>query len=141
MSDVLFLLIIHLTTSLSCSWSYIFIHYALLVAYVARSSDILTNYLHIPLYVTCLNIPTYSLVTEKYALFTPIPFWVVLSCYFKLFCVFVRCWLQHYGCRWESATLFSLVLGGICYLGRFVWPPLNLLLPCIIFCHKTFDAH
>lgn len=31
------------------SWSYIFIHYALLVAYVARSSDILTNYLHIPL--------------------------------------------------------------------------------------------
>ncbi|GMN47031.1 hypothetical protein TIFTF001_016211 [Ficus carica] len=33
------------------SWSYIFIHYTLLVAYVARSSDILTNYLHIPLYV------------------------------------------------------------------------------------------
>ncbi|MED6155354.1 hypothetical protein PIB30_004369 [Stylosanthes scabra] len=30
------------------SWSYIFIHYALLVAYVARSSDILTNYLGIP---------------------------------------------------------------------------------------------
>ncbi|XP_062082472.1 uncharacterized protein LOC133788863 isoform X2 [Humulus lupulus] len=53
-------------------WSYIFIHYALLVAYVARSSDILTNYLHIP--------------------------------------------------QWESAALFSLVLGGICYLGsqRFI---------------------
>ncbi|OVA13833.1 Tryptophan/tyrosine permease [Macleaya cordata] len=49
-------------------WSYIFIHYALLVAYVARSSDILTNFLGIPL--------------------------------------------------WESATLFSLVLGGICYFGR-----------------------
>nr|XP_048323861.1 tyrosine-specific transport system-like isoform X2 [Ziziphus jujuba var. spinosa] len=48
-------------------WSYIFIHYALLVAYVARSSDILTNFLGIPL--------------------------------------------------WESATLFSLVLGGICYFG------------------------
>ncbi|KAL0285304.1 UNVERIFIED_CONTAM: Tyrosine-specific transport protein [Sesamum calycinum] len=31
-------------------WSYIFIHYALLVAYVARSSDILTNFLGIPLY-------------------------------------------------------------------------------------------
>ncbi|KAK4407505.1 Tyrosine-specific transport protein [Sesamum angolense] len=31
-----------------CSWSYIFIHYALLVAYVARSSDILTNFLSIP---------------------------------------------------------------------------------------------
>ncbi|XWS52637.1 hypothetical protein CRYUN_Cryun11dG0088100 [Craigia yunnanensis] len=31
-------------------WSYIFIHYALLVAYVARSSDILTNYLGIPLW-------------------------------------------------------------------------------------------
>ncbi|XVE79031.1 hypothetical protein DITRI_Ditri14bG0025300 [Diplodiscus trichospermus] len=53
-------------------WSYIFIHYTLLVAYVARSSDILTNYLGIPL--------------------------------------------------WESATLFSLVFGGICYFGsqRFI---------------------
>ncbi|KAL9405265.1 hypothetical protein Peur_002237 [Populus x canadensis] len=51
----------------SC-WSYIFIHYALLIAYVARSSDILTNFLGIPL--------------------------------------------------WESATLFSLVFGGICYFGR-----------------------
>ncbi|KAH9741861.1 hypothetical protein KPL70_002772 [Citrus sinensis] len=50
------------------SWSYIFIHYALLVAYVARSSDILTNFLGIPL--------------------------------------------------WESATLFSLILGGLCYFGR-----------------------
>ncbi|KAK6153191.1 hypothetical protein DH2020_012830 [Rehmannia glutinosa] len=29
-------------------WSYIFIHYALLVAYVARSSDILTHFLGIP---------------------------------------------------------------------------------------------
>ncbi|XP_077254114.1 tryptophan/tyrosine permease isoform X2 [Tasmannia lanceolata] len=29
-------------------WSYIFIHYALLVAYVARSSDILTTFLGIP---------------------------------------------------------------------------------------------
>lgn len=29
-------------------WSYIFIHYALLVAYVARSSDILANFLSIP---------------------------------------------------------------------------------------------
>ncbi|KAJ7964920.1 tyrosine-specific transport protein [Quillaja saponaria] len=48
-------------------WSYIFIHYALLVAYVARSSDILTSILGIPL--------------------------------------------------WESATLFSLVLGGICFFG------------------------
>ncbi|XP_058080005.1 uncharacterized protein LOC131228173 isoform X3 [Magnolia sinica] len=48
-------------------WSYIFIHYALLVAYVARSSEILTNFLGIPL--------------------------------------------------WESATLFSLVFGGICYFG------------------------
>ncbi|KAH7677194.1 Amino acid/polyamine transporter 2 protein [Dioscorea alata] len=47
--------------------SYLFIHYALLVAYVARSSDILTNYLGIPL--------------------------------------------------WESATLFSLVFGGLCYFG------------------------
>ncbi|KAH9741857.1 hypothetical protein KPL70_002772 [Citrus sinensis] len=54
------------------SWSYIFIHYALLVAYVARSSDILTNFLGIPL--------------------------------------------------WESATLFSLILGGLCYFGsqRFI---------------------
>ncbi|XP_072975818.1 uncharacterized protein [Typha angustifolia] len=53
-------------------WSYIFIHYALLVAYVARSSEILTNSFGIPL--------------------------------------------------WESATLFSLVLGGICYFGsqRFI---------------------
>ncbi|KAJ4979735.1 hypothetical protein NE237_010515 [Protea cynaroides] len=53
-------------------WSYIFIHYALLIAYVARSSDILTNFLGIPL--------------------------------------------------WESATLFSLILGGICYFGsqRFI---------------------
>ncbi|PIA53203.1 hypothetical protein AQUCO_00900056v1 [Aquilegia coerulea] len=53
-------------------WSYLFIHYALLVAYVARSSDILTNFLGIPLY--------------------------------------------------ESATLFTLILGGICYFGsqRFI---------------------
>ncbi|XP_058196315.1 uncharacterized protein LOC131312514 [Rhododendron vialii] len=53
-------------------WSYIFIHYALLVAYVARSSDILTDFLGIPL--------------------------------------------------WESATLFSSLLGGICYFGsqRFI---------------------
>ncbi|XP_021772244.1 uncharacterized protein LOC110736350 [Chenopodium quinoa] len=48
-------------------WSYIFIHYALLVAYIARSSDILTNYLGIPL--------------------------------------------------WESAGLFSLAFGGLCYFG------------------------
>ncbi|WVZ66982.1 hypothetical protein U9M48_016130 [Paspalum notatum var. saurae] len=47
--------------------SYLFIHYALLVAYVARSSDIITNSLGIPL--------------------------------------------------WESATLFSLAFGGICYFG------------------------
>ncbi|XP_054818544.1 uncharacterized protein LOC129318057 isoform X2 [Prosopis cineraria] len=53
-------------------WSYIFIHYALLVAYVARSSDILMNFLGIP--------------------------------------------------SWESATLFSLVFGGICFFGsqRFI---------------------
>ncbi|EYU46152.1 hypothetical protein MIMGU_mgv1a0064871mg, partial [Erythranthe guttata] len=48
-------------------WSYIFIHYALLVAYVARSSDILTNFLGIP--------------------------------------------------TWETATLFSLLFGGLCYFG------------------------
>uniref|UniRef100_A0A0A8YA82 Tyrosine-specific transport protein, putative n=1 Tax=Arundo donax TaxID=35708 RepID=A0A0A8YA82_ARUDO len=47
--------------------SYLFIHYALLVAYVARSSDIITNSLGIPL--------------------------------------------------WESATLFSLAFGAICYFG------------------------
>ncbi|OQU90424.1 hypothetical protein SORBI_3002G406700 [Sorghum bicolor] len=47
--------------------SYLFIHYALLVAYVARSSDIITNSLGIPL--------------------------------------------------WESATLFSLAFGGVCYFG------------------------
>ncbi|KAK4275785.1 hypothetical protein QN277_018810 [Acacia crassicarpa] len=54
------------------SWSYIFIHYALLVAYVARSTDILTNYLGVP--------------------------------------------------SWESAALFSLVFGGICFSGsqRFI---------------------
>ncbi|KAL8527327.1 hypothetical protein ACS0TY_005264 [Phlomoides rotata] len=48
-------------------WSYIFIHYALLVAYVARSSEILTNILAIPL--------------------------------------------------WETATLFSLLFGCLCYFG------------------------
>ncbi|KAL8200048.1 hypothetical protein R6Q57_011387 [Mikania cordata] len=48
-------------------WSYIFIHYALLVAYVARSSDILTNILGLPM---C-----------------------------------------------ECASLFSLLLGSICYFG------------------------
>ncbi|VAH42657.1 unnamed protein product [Triticum turgidum subsp. durum] len=48
-------------------FSYLFIHYALLVAYVARSSEILTNSLGIPL--------------------------------------------------WESATLFSLAFGGLCYFG------------------------
>lgn len=53
-------------------WSYLFIHYALLIAYVARSSDILTNSFGIP--------------------------------------------------QWESATLFSLFFGGICYFGsqRFI---------------------
>ncbi|XP_020528320.1 uncharacterized protein LOC18442844 isoform X2 [Amborella trichopoda] len=49
------------------SWSYLFIPYALLIAYVARSADILTNFLGIPL--------------------------------------------------WESAMLYSLVFGGICYFG------------------------
>ncbi|XXG50563.1 hypothetical protein AAC387_Pa02g4551 [Persea americana] len=65
-------------------WSYIFIHYALLVAYVARSSDILTNFLGIPL--------------------------------------------------WESATLFSLVFGGLCYFGsqRFIGAVNGLLLFGII---------
>ncbi|CAI9785801.1 unnamed protein product [Fraxinus pennsylvanica] len=48
-------------------WSYLFIHYALLVAYVARSSDILTNFSGLP--------------------------------------------------TWETATLFSLLLGGLCYSG------------------------
>ncbi|KAL8122407.1 hypothetical protein AgCh_018945 [Apium graveolens] len=48
-------------------WCYIFIHYALLVAYVARSSDILTHFIGIPI--------------------------------------------------WESATLFSLLFGGLCYFG------------------------
>lgn len=48
-------------------WSYIFIHYALLIAYVARSSEILTNFLGIPL--------------------------------------------------WETATLFSVLFGGLCYFG------------------------
>ncbi|KAK1439497.1 hypothetical protein QVD17_05316 [Tagetes erecta] len=48
-------------------WSYIFIHYALLVAYVARSSDILTDILGIPV--------------------------------------------------WECASLFSLLLGSICFFG------------------------
>ncbi|KAL4590637.1 hypothetical protein LXL04_003574 [Taraxacum kok-saghyz] len=48
-------------------WSYIFIHYALLVAYVARSSDILTNILGIPV--------------------------------------------------WECASLFSILLGSLCYFG------------------------
>ncbi|PQQ16239.1 uncharacterized protein Pyn_00815 [Prunus yedoensis var. nudiflora] len=58
-------------------WSYIFIHYALLVAYVARSSE-------------------YYVKFSRNSL--------------------------HYGCRWESATIFSLLLGGICYFGsqRFV---------------------
>ncbi|RWR74749.1 tyrosine-specific transport protein isoform X1 [Cinnamomum micranthum f. kanehirae] len=65
-------------------WSYIFIHYALLVAYVARSSDILTNFLGIPL--------------------------------------------------WESAALFSLVFGGLCYFGsqRFIGAVNGLLLFGII---------
>nr|GEX40000.1 tyrosine-specific transport protein-like isoform X1 [Tanacetum cinerariifolium] len=53
--------------SMELSWSYIFIHYALLVAYVARSSDILTNILGIPV--------------------------------------------------WECASLFSILLGSICYFG------------------------
>ena len=34
----------------ACSFSYLFIHYALLIAYVARSSEIITNSLGIPLY-------------------------------------------------------------------------------------------
>ncbi|KAG8079499.1 hypothetical protein GUJ93_ZPchr0007g4202 [Zizania palustris] len=51
----------------TASFSYLFIHYALLVAYVARSSEIMTNSLGIPL--------------------------------------------------WESATLFSLAFGGLCYFG------------------------
>lgn len=35
-------------------------------------------------------------------------------------CMFLRCWWQHYCCRWESATLFSLIFGSICYFGRLV---------------------
>ncbi|CAD5332161.1 unnamed protein product [Arabidopsis thaliana] len=54
------------------SWSYLLIHYTLLVAYIARSSGILTNFLGIPI--------------------------------------------------WESATLFSLIFGGLCFFGsqRFI---------------------
>ncbi|CDP09702.1 unnamed protein product [Coffea canephora] len=48
-------------------WSYMFIHYALLVAYVARSG-------------VCVD-------------------------------------GQHCDCRWETATLFSLLFGGICFFG------------------------
>ncbi|XP_050237776.1 uncharacterized protein LOC126687302 [Mercurialis annua] len=73
-------------------WSYIFIHYALLVAYVARSSDILTNFLGIPL--------------------------------------------------WVSATLFSLVLGGICYFGsqRFIGSVNGILVVGIITSFTTLVA-
>ncbi|GLJ13804.1 hypothetical protein SUGI_0220310 [Cryptomeria japonica] len=35
-------------------WSYLFIHYALLVAYVARSSDTLSNFLGIPLWQSAI---------------------------------------------------------------------------------------
>ncbi|KNA13745.1 hypothetical protein SOVF_114040 [Spinacia oleracea] len=65
-------------------WSYIFIHYALLVAYIARSSDILTNYLGIP--------------------------------------------------QWESAALFSLAFGALCYFGsqRFIGAVNGLLLLGIV---------
>lgn len=34
------------------SGAYLFIHYALLVAYIARSSDIVTNFAGTPLYVS-----------------------------------------------------------------------------------------
>ncbi|KAG7551250.1 Amino acid/polyamine transporter 2 [Arabidopsis thaliana x Arabidopsis arenosa] len=57
------------------SWTYLLIHYTLLVAYIARSSGILTNFLGIPI--------------------------------------------------WESATLFSLIFGGLCFFGSIEaseWP-------------------
>jgi len=40
---------------LLCSWSYLLIHYTLLVAYIARSSGILTNFLGIPMYETPID--------------------------------------------------------------------------------------
>lgn len=35
--------------------------------------------------------------------------------------------MQHCNCRWESATLFSLIFGGVCYFGRFVLRSLPVL--------------
>ena len=45
---------------------------------------------------------------------------VFMYCSSSTFCMLFRCWWQHYGCRWESATLFSLIFGCICYFRRLV---------------------
>lgn len=66
---------------LCCSWSYIFIHYALLVAYVARSSDILTNFLGIPLYEFQLFCYCFSVIETDESIFS-----VFLTCSLE-FCI------------------------------------------------------
>lgn len=66
---------------LGCSWSYIFIHYALLVAYVARSSDILTNFLGIPLYEFQLFCYCFSVIETDESIFS-----VFLTCSLE-FCI------------------------------------------------------
>eukprot|EP00268_Persea_americana_P035922 TRINITY_DN3540_c0_g1_i17.p1 TRINITY_DN3540_c0_g1~~TRINITY_DN3540_c0_g1_i17.p1 ORF type:complete len:291 (+),score=43.50 TRINITY_DN3540_c0_g1_i17:59-874(+) len=62
-------------------WSYIFIHYALLVAYVARSSDILTNFLGIPLYELQLFCYCFSVIETDESIFS-----VFLTCSLE-FCI------------------------------------------------------
>ncbi|OEL33373.1 hypothetical protein BAE44_0005606 [Dichanthelium oligosanthes] len=71
--------------------SYLFIHYALLVAYVARSSDIITNSLGIPF---AFELAFNDSVTSS-----------------------LKPLMVYYGYRWESATLFSLAFGGISSFG------------------------
>ncbi|XP_073139260.1 uncharacterized protein [Henckelia pumila] len=93
-------------------WSYVFIHYALLVAYIARSSDILTNFLGIPLFHALISwigtffpsclVPSFPFVPPSYQ-GQSMGYWESFTSYFF---------------RWESATLFSLLFGGLCYFGN-----------------------
>lgn len=63
----------------------------------------------------CMNKPPFINPSIRTYLY----FQSVQSCTKKCACLVL---MQRCNCRWESATLFSLIFGGICYFGRYVLP-------------------
>lgn len=103
---------------LCCSWSYIFIHYALLVAYVARSSDILTNFLGIPLYELQLFCYCFSVIETDESIFS-----VFLTCSLE-FCIL----LYGFSFKGRGNPFMLIAFFYFCFLLRDI--PLNEL--CLV---------